>query len=311
MTISRHEEEPLGDDPLNEAILWFALLKSGQVTPADADEFALWRQKSPAHEEAFQQLVRLSSRTRRLIEHPPSQVDRRALLAGGAGVIVAAGALGLVRPPLKLWPSLAELMADHRTGAGGRYAFAPTEGVSVDMNTRTSVSTQDKGQALTLITGETFITVKRSVPFVVQALETHITATDARFNVQAIDGALGVVCVEGEVICRRAGTELRLQPAEQLRIGSGGRMKRETTDPGISTSWRQGFLVFEGTPLPEVIRQINRYRSSDIILANKALSNRKVDAVLHIANIDEAINQLQQSFALHVQRLPGGVIVIR
>src|SRR3546814_8803305 len=90
---------------------------------------------------------------------PAPVIDRRAVLAGGSVLGAVIAAFGIVRPPLSLWPSLAELMADHRTGPGERSAFAPVAGVDVEMNSRTSVSLIDGGRGITLIGGETFVSV--------------------------------------------------------------------------------------------------------------------------------------------------------
>jgi transmembrane sensor len=69
-------------------------------------------------------------------------------------------------------------------------------------------------------------------------------------------------------------------------------------------------LVFEGTPLSEVVRQVNRYRSGDIVLTNSAIGHRPVNAVLHTGQIDNAVSQIQQLLNLEVRRLPGGVILM-
>ncbi|MEA3390682.1 MAG: DUF4880 domain-containing protein [Pseudomonadota bacterium] len=301
-----------GDDDdllLGKAADWLVKLTSGRATEADARELTAWREENSAHDAAFRHVAKLMNLTRVLIDHPPRRIDRRAVLTGGAALFAIGGAFGLARPPLGLWPSYAELMADHRTGAGERYAFGPSAGVSVEMNSKTSVSLADGGRAIELINGEAFVTVS-SAMFEVRSAGTRAGATDAVFNVQSIDGDVGITCVAGEVVCREGEDRLVLGPNERLAVGAAGQVQRTRANAALATAWRNGLLVFEGTPLSEVVRQINRYRSGDIVLTNAAIGDRPVNAVLHTAQIDNAVSQIQQLLNLEIRRLPGGVILM-
>lgn len=303
-----------GDDDdllLGKAADWLVRLTSGRATEADARELTAWREENPAHDAAFRHVAKLMNLTRVLIDHPPRRIDRRAVLTGGAALFAIGGAFGLARPPLGLWPSYAELMADHRTGAGERHAFAPIAGVSVEMNSKTSVSLADSGRAIELISGEAFVTVSQSsAEFEVRSAGTRAAATNAVFNVQSIDGEVGVTCVAGEVVCRQGEDRLVLGPNDRLAVDASGQIQRTRADAAVATAWRNGLLVFEGTPLSEVVRQINRYRSGDIVLTNAAIGDRPVNAVLHTAQIDNAVSQIQQLLNLEIRRLPGGVILM-
>ena len=135
-------------------------------------------------------------------------------------------------------------------------------------------------------------------------------AQAAVFNVQAIGGEIGVACVSGQVRCRRAETGFALGPDEGVTVRANGAVERARIRAGVATAWRDGMLVFENTPLSEVVRQINRYRTGDIVLADAAIGRRPVNAVLHTAQIDNAVSQIQQLLDLKVRRLPGGVILM-
>ena len=70
--------------------------------------------------------------------HPafPARIGRRAFLGGGA--LAASAAYLAFKPPLELWPSYSEWMADYRTGAGEQRRLTLANAVSFDLNTRTS-----------------------------------------------------------------------------------------------------------------------------------------------------------------------------
>jgi len=298
------------DDLLGRAADWLVTLTSGRATEADAHELAAWREADPRHDAAFLHVAKLTNLTRVLIDTPPRRMDRRAVLTGGVALVAAGGAFGMARPPLGLWPSYAELMADHRTGAGERRTFAPMAGVSVEMNSKTSLSLTRGNSGIDLINGEVLVSIGGARPFEVRTGAIVATSAGAVFNVQAIDKNVGISCVEGEVTCQKDGASLVLRPSDGLTVDSSGKLQRSRANVMVATAWRDGLLVFERTPLSEVVRQINRYRSGDIVLTNSAIGHRPVDAVLHTAQIENAVSQIQQLLNLEVRRLPGGVILM-
>lgn len=305
-------DTPARDDErlLREAADWLITLTSGQATEADARALATWRERDPMHDAAFRHVARMMNLTRLLIDHPPARLDRRAVLGGAVALFTAGGAYGVARPPLGLWPSFTELAAGERTRAGERRVLAPTPGVAVEMNSRTSLSLAANGRTMDLINGQTFITVAAR-GFEVHVADVRLAATQAVFDVQTLGGKVDVVCVEGHVQCGRGGERLTLGPSEALSVDArGGPIRRASANAHAATAWRSGLLVFEGAPLSEVVRQINRYRSGDIVLTNAALGDRPVNAVFHTAQIDNAVSQIQQLLDLEVRRLPGGVILM-
>ena len=68
-----------------------------------------------------------------------------------------------------------------------------------------------------------------------------------------------------------------------------------------ATSWRRGVLVFDHQPLGHVIKQLNRYRPGQIILANPALASRQVSGVFRLEMLDSALHTLTRE--LQVQRV--------
>lgn len=120
-------------DPLKqEAIGWVRRLTSGAVTAAEAEQFKLWRGRSYEHAAAFsaastlwRDLGTAGENVRRQTGRSHQQIPgvrslyRRAFLGGGlAAASIAAGVYVAARPPLDLWPSIAEFGADYRTGTG-------------------------------------------------------------------------------------------------------------------------------------------------------------------------------------------------
>lgn len=307
MTLVITEDRKL-DQAMVEAVEWLVRLSSGEATDEDARALEQWRAQDPANDKAFRTMASLRPVARALKKAP--KLDRRAVLTGGGGLIAAIGAFMVVRPPLHMWPSLAELMADHRTGPGQRYAFAPVNGVKVEMNSRTSVSLVDDGAGIELIDGEAFVTINRAGVFVVKAGRARAMAENAALNVQTLGSAVRVSCIAGRVTCERGSVRETLGPREELTLSADGTAVRRVVAVAQLAAWRQGLLVFEATPLVEVVEQFNRYRSSPIVLANSDMAQRPVSGVFYTDQIDPAITQLQQLLNLHLRELPGGVAVL-
>ncbi len=152
-----------------EAVSWFSRLNSGGTTDAELIAFKEWRNADQANDAAFRRVLLFRRAANEMpaneavIRFPATRpATRRAFLVGGTVAAAAAACALVLNPPLGLWPSLEDLMADHHTGPGDRFAFAPTKGVSVEMNTRTSLALEDDGRTVKLVDGEAYFKVDQS-----------------------------------------------------------------------------------------------------------------------------------------------------
>lgn len=313
-------------DPLTrEAIAWVVRLTSGEATTADAAELKRWRAQSPEHEEAFRRATKLW-RSFGDVARTSQQADRRfglaavrsnpvlarrAVLVGGATAAAAMAASYLVvRPPLGLWPSWGELLADYRTEKGEVREIAIGPEVSIELSTLTSVSVRSspEQQTIDLITGEAAITAKR--PLVVTAGDVRITTSQATFNARCIDDTVWVTCVAGDVDVAHGTRTVRLDVGQQVSQSGTGLGTVEQVDVEQATSWRSGMLIFQNKPLTHVIEEINRYRPGRIVITNSDLGRRVVNGTFRRDQLDSFIAQVQQLFGAKVTTLPAGLTLL-
>ena len=141
-----------------EAQHWLLRLTSGNATMHDATAFEHWCGQSPAHVEAFAETRRLwenlgpaadawmaeeqartTAQLPRAAALPRTQprMSRRAFLGAA---IAASAALVVLHPPLQLWPSLTDMVADYRTATGEQREVDLGHGVVVQMNTQTAIN---------------------------------------------------------------------------------------------------------------------------------------------------------------------------
>ncbi|MCA6108466.1 FecR family protein [Bradyrhizobium cenepequi] len=314
-----------------EAYEWVMRFAEGRANRADLAALKQWVARSPAHREAFGRMSRtwkslgpvgkdlaadaLAGPTLRAHDAAASiksGVGRRAFLGGALAASAAGAAILVVRPPLGLWPSWSEFAADYRTAIGEQREITLADRATIDLNTRTSLSLRASGTEAEIIAGEAMISTKSDTadPFTVVAAGGRIAAAAARFNVRVDDRVACVTCVTGDVRLERGMSALSLSPGQQIAYSSERMGQIVTVDPVTVSAWRDGIVVFQSTPIGEVIAEVNRYRPGRIILTNKDLGRRLFNARLRIENIGRVVSLIEEVFGAHATALPGGILLL-
>lgn len=315
-----------GDDSglLNQAIDWVALLRSGRATTDDAEQLQRWRAQDPAHEAAFRQAARLyrdlgamgaELERRKVRRFVPRHVVTRRALIGGALAASVAGYM-VVKPPLEMWPSLAEMSADYRTAKGEQLDVALADNVSLKLNTQTSVAVRGSGPnpRIELISGEAAITSQRPAvePLVVIAANGQIAASAGEVNIRCIDGVVLATCIQGSITVTHGGRSVELTGGQQIAYSASEALGAPAPilDPSILSAWREKLLIFKDKPLATVVSEINRYRPGKIVVTNSDLGQRLVNGTFHTDKLDDFVAQVRQLYAVKVRALPGGVVLL-
>jgi transmembrane sensor len=295
-------------------------LSSGTATVADADALKDWCSRSPAHAAAFVEAnalwdrlgpASLGSRGSAGIGKrslPGAMLNRRVVLTGAIAASVAG--LFVVRPPLDLWPSLSEMAADYRTGVGERRQVDLLGG-TLDMNTRTSLAIKsgEGRSAVELIAGEVVVAA-HSGPFELVAAEGRITAHAASFNIRLDGGKACVTCLDGEVSVAYQTRHLPLSRGHRVIYGDDALTEAVVVDPAMASAWSRGMLIFHNEPLAQVIAEINRYRHGKVVLMDRKLATRRIEASFRLDRVDDVISLVREVYGAQVTHLPGGIVVL-
>lgn len=311
-----------------EAHAWIRRLTSGEATETDAAALRRWCGQSAAHAAAFSEASQFweafgpvgrsllddekaAIRTRRFTDRR-MVIGRRALI-GGALAASAAGFL-VARPPLGLWPSLSELGADYRTGVGEQRQLVMGDGVAIRMNTKTSISVHVDGDpgAVELIAGEaSFATPNGQFKsFRVIAAGWKVSAVNARFDMRRLESGACVTCLADEVRVEYRDRYVTLGPRQRVTYDDGGLGTIASIDPAVVAAWQNGLLIFNMTPLADVIEELNRYRAGRIVLLNRTLAHSPVNGRFRIDQPDEALTQIERAFGVQSRSLPGGFVLL-
>jgi transmembrane sensor len=313
-------------DVEREARDWLQRLVSDKVSEADLAALDRWRAKSPEHRQALARASLLwdvlgvvareanardaaHQRARSFLVQP---IGRRAVLTGAAAASLA---YLMVQPPLHLWPAASELMAAYRTGTGEQRKVAIASGITVEMDTQTSLAAPvgtDQHYALELISGQVAVSVQPDAarPVVITAADGQSRADRAEFDVKRAGTSVCVTCVEGDVQVSYRTTTVTLGPGQQVSYAGGSLGSAITADPAVVTAWQRGLLVFRDVPLAQVVDEVNRYRPGRIILVNPTLAERRVVAGFRLDRIDDAVSYLVNAFGARTRSLPGGVVLV-
>ena len=80
------------------------------------------------------------------------------------------------------------------------------------------------------------------------------------------------------------------------RVESVTSLDQEELDRKLS--WRDGYLRFNGQPLAEVVDEIGRYTTVDIVIEDPSLQDLKIGGYFQTGDIETMLDILQQSFGV-------------
>jgi len=130
--------------------------------------------------------------------------------------------------------------------------------------------------------------------------------------------ATEVVVAEGRVALWRADTAAASRPALLLGARDLGRLEqgggatvRRGVDLARQLAWTRGVLSFDGTPLGEVVRTLERWYNVEIRVADSALAARRLTATFQNESIDLVLQRIALTVGLRVERADGSVILLR
>lgn len=311
-----------------QALDWLRRLNSGDATHADVEALDRWRASSPAHAKEFAEATlfwnvlgdaaRKAERDRaapKIASESQRTLGRRGFLIGGAALAASAAGALVLRPPLELWPSIAELAADYRTSTGERRQIEIGELAAVELNTRTSLDLRAPvaGNAqIELIGGEAAVSTRGGSDreLVVIAGNGRVASREASFNIRKDGSSVSVSCIAGELMVDCRQRTLAVRSGQQVVYDADGPHELTTVDPEAVAAWRRGLLVFRRAPLTQVIEEVNRYRSGRVILVDAALGRRQVVANFRLDRIEDVVDFISKAMSIRTRSLPGGVVLV-
>jgi len=116
------------------------------------------------------------------------------------------------------------------------------------------------------LNGEAYFEVKSGGRFTVKSGKNKVMVLGTSFNVFARNEKYSVTCMTGKVMVTADNRQTTLTPNMQVTLRNGNFNVAEIADTEQHIGWRQNRFVFNGAPLTEVIKEIER--QYDIQISN-------------------------------------------
>ena len=154
-----------------------------------------------------------------------------------------------------------------RTNPSGQKSIIDLpDGTKIHLNAESEIEFPQEFSAdirfVSLKKGEAFFEVQKELrPFWIQTGKAKIRVLGTSFNVKKIGTeSLQVALVTGKVsVDTENGSRMRLEPNEMLVIEDGGKYQKTDFDPKEVIGWKDNYLVFKISGLPEIRRKLEQW----------------------------------------------------
>lgn len=188
-----------------------------------------------------------------------------------------------------------------------------SEGSKVTVNSNSKLSyptTFEKDRRVVSLSGEAFFEIAKDPdrPFIIHAGEIQIEVLGTSFNVKAYENhnEIEVTVSTGKVAVYRLGN-----PDEKVVLIKGQKAIFYKSTTKIETSindninfqaWKTKQIIFEDTPLPEVVHIINEIYKSDLKLIGTQLNECPVTTTFDNQSLKSVLNVLENTLDLKIEQ---------
>ncbi|MDH2915633.1 MAG: FecR family protein [Gallionella sp.] len=289
------QPSPSQEDALSEEVAtWFLRLQAGDCSAEDRRAFEAWLAESEAHRTEYEHYVELWQSLDQLGQEP-KRASRKKMGMVVSFVAGLAFALGTAQWYISLGENIS-------TAVGERRHVVLADGTAVDLNTDSKIRVKmtDGLRKVTLVQGEALLGVAHEArPFEVHAGAGVLRDIGTTFNVRRDDEQTTVAVLDGEVLVNLDSVpSVNLHGGQQVGYATNGLSAVSPVNAADVTAWLGGRLVFREAPLTEVVKQINRYHSRPVELADEQLGSLKVSGEFNSADRDGLIQALKMLLSL-------------
>jgi transmembrane sensor len=314
-----HKHSDSFESDCEAALGWIARLRSDTASDEDRQSFALWLAEDAGHGQAMDSMLDLWDDLG-AVRHLPG-LDETATNNPRYWPLAAAALAACLVVALLLWPQFqgSPAAALYQTAMGEQRDVLLEDGsqLTLNTNTRVHVASADDQRLVELLRGEAYfrVTPDEKRPFHVDTGNTRITVLGTAFNVYRQDDRTEVTVTEGVVrVTEKGETGSRapdievLHDNQQLTATGRGLQAVTVIDADRRIAWQRGELVAEEMPLPELIRQLQRYHSTRVVIADAELATLTVSGVFRLDQPESILQALEITLGIEADRMDDGSI---
>lgn len=302
-----------------EAADW--ILRNGDPRqPAEEKtRFKAWLDADPENCQTYSAAERLMGDARRAIQSDPALSSIRIVPRSTAKpVVTSLFLLAVTGAAFFLLDGPMRLQADVIAGTDEIPVITLEDGSTVQLNASSAIALDFTAtrRVVRLLRGQAYFEVAPAPerPFSVDAGPTRVTALGTAFDVRYGETDTEVTVTEHAVMIDQgtdSASTLRLQEGEQAIIHrENGEAVVGRVDSLVALSWRRGQIAVDNAPLSYVVEEMDRHFSGRIVIADRALADRRVSGTITVADTDAALSFVREALGVRSTRI-GPLIVIR
>lgn len=323
------------------ALVAHALTLVGRIHRGDPDtaraadrELARWRQVSAVNAEAAATAQRIWNATaaeglREELPKPLAAREERVARRRVLGLLGVSAMAALAAGGGRWYWQRPVHEAALRTGHAQLLSRTLPDGSILDLaaNTTADIALYRDRRFVRLAGGEVRFDVARDPdrPFTVETDWGRVQVLGTVFTVSSRDSRMRVAVAEGRVAvwasstagsaAAQAGTgelpPLMLKAGEAVEADAGGLGGRIAIDESEVADWKQGWLVFRNTPLPEAVRRWNDYLRHPMRLsADPAMNGMRLSGRYRLREPQAFLDSLRDMLPVRVVAAADGAIEI-
>lgn len=183
--------------------------------------------------------------------------------------------------------------------------------ITLDSNTQIQVALEAHQRLVRLDRGEALFEVAKDLsrPLIVQVADKRVTVVGTAFSVQRDADDIKVLVKQGRVRVEgdshhSGDNAMELEPGGEASTHLGKIIVDRIGIPEVerALSWREGYLEFQETPLPQAVAEFNRYREQRIEIDDPRLNSIRIGGRFRCTDVDAFLALLEQGFPVTVMR---------
>lgn len=198
-----------------------------------------------------------------------------------------------------------ESVLSYKVNPGVKGTIVLPDGSEVILNSASTLRTParfENGKRVVELEGEGYFKVESNPdwPMYVRTsrgVTVKVTGTEFNLSTYSDDAALKLTLVRGKVslLDEKSETEVVVREKEEVVVGARAQLEkptRKTADMKLNTSWKDGYLVFDNTPIREVIKKMERWYGVDITVADASVMNNTFTASFRSESLQQVLTLL-------------------
>ena len=198
-----------------------------------------------------------------------------------------------------------ESILNYRVNPGVKGKITLPDGSEVILNSASTLRTParyENGKRVVELEGEGYFKVESNPdwPMYVRTsrgVTVKVTGTEFNLSTYSDDAALKLTLVRGRVslLDEKNDTEIAVREKEEVVIGNRRQLETPTRKPAdikVNTSWKDGYLVFDNTPIREVIKKMERWYGIDITVNDARVMNNNFTASFQSESLQQVLTLL-------------------